>query len=500
MIIKKILLIDPRGFGSGLNLGLGYIAAVLSKHGYEVRVIDCNNIPARLAHGPSISLGELIYEDWKLKISKATEWEPDVVGVSINSFTQDSAYEIAGFCRAVNRKKPIYIAGGPHVTVYKKEFLEKNRHLFDFAVFGEGEETIIELLQSINEPEKVKGVMYFDDRINQVVQTEERPLIPDLDALPFPALELFDTIQQAGTLYNYQLSSSRGCPYRCVFCSQILSRHWRPRSPEHVIAEIKMAKEKFKFTTLTFWDDNFSLDIARSKKICDLMISEGLNLEYNLAGVRADRLDEELVKKLKQSGCKSIFIGIEDGDAQTFPYVGKGESLADIERAVKLVKKYGIAISSYMITGLINSNYESFLRSLKFVKKLGIPAHWNIAFPLPQTKLYDWVKENGRLLMTVEEGFKSAMASKNPPVVFDTPDYPKEQRLKAYNVGNLRCRSYDMIVGSRSSNLFRQVLDILEAVIKYDPGRFWWHISYLARIFIGSVLNRGRIVVNDSED
>ena len=490
---KKVLLIDPRGFGSGLNLGLGYIAGILAKNGYAVKVIDCNNFPDRLSKGPSISIGNLVHDDWKTKVGQALEWEPEVIGVSINSFTQDSAYEITQFCREKRGDQSLYVAGGPHVSVFRSEFLEKNKHLFDFAIVGEGEETIVELLESLTEPEKVKGLIYCDPNTNEVRQTVDRPPMRNLDSLPFPLIEAFDTVSLEAGLHNYQLSSSRGCPYKCVFCSQILSRVWRPRSPEHVIAEIKMAKEKFRMSSITFWDDNFSLDVNRAKKICDLMKAENINLEYNLAGVRADRLDEELLQKLKDTGCKSIFIGIEDGDAETFPFVGKGESLEAIEKAVAMVKKFGIAISSYMITGLINSNYDSFLRSLAFVERIGIPAHWNIAFPLPRTDLYEWALRNGRFLMTVEEGFRHCMTSKNPPVVFDTPDYPKEARLKAYYVGNLRCRGYDMVIASRSSNLFRQALDIAEAVWDYDRERLWWHFSYLFKIFLKSVVNAGRL-------
>jgi radical SAM superfamily enzyme YgiQ (UPF0313 family) len=493
MEIKRVLLIDPHGYGSGLNLGLGYISAVLAKNGYEVKVVDCNNMPQRLSEGPKIKFKQEEPEDWKLRVNRGIEFKPDVVGVSINSFTQESAYEIAAYCRGVLGNKAIYLAGGPHVTVFKKEFMEKNHHLFDFAVVGEGEETIIDLLNNLETPQAVKGIMFYDQAQGLIVQTPERTPISNLDALPFPNLESFDSVQEAGNLINYQMSSSRGCPYKCVFCSQILSRYWRARSPENVISEIKSAQQKFGIKSITFWDDNFTLNIERAKKICDLLISENLNLTFGLAGVRADRLDEELLQKLKRAGCVSIFIGIEDGDEETFKYVGKGETLEQIRTAVSLIKKYGIELSSYMVVGLVNSTYDSFLRSLKFVESLGISAHWNIAFPIPHTGLYDWAKINGRFLTTVEEGFKQCMTSKNPPVVFDTPDYPKEQRLKAFYVGNLRCRSYEMLLSSRRGGLISQALDILEVAFKYDREKFFWHFSNLFSMFFKSLINLGKI-------
>lgn len=479
---KRILLIDPKGFGYGLNLGLGYLSAVLVGDGHEVKVVDCNNVPERLSAGPKLKIGRQRMENWRQKIDIALAWQPDVIGISIYSFTQVSAYEIINYCRSKTKSETIYVAGGPHVTVFKVEFMEQRGDLFDFAVVGEGEQTIVELLRNVEHPQQVKGLIYSDRQTGEMIQTEERPPIDDLDSLPFPNIESFDTVRTQDGLFNYQMMSSRGCPYRCVFCSQVLSRKWRARSSENVLAEVKAAKEKFRIKTLTFWDDNFTLDIARAKRICDLFMNERVDLKYGLAGVRADRLDEELVIKLKQSGCTSIFVGIEDGDPETFPLVKKGETLEAIERAVRLVQKHRIPIASYMITGLINSTYASFLRSLAFVEKLGIPAHWNIAFPLPHTPLYDWAKANGRFLMTVEEGFKQGMASKNPPVVFDTEIYPKEQRLKAFYLGNLRSRSYDVLVSSRGDSFIWQALDILELIWKYDRGRILWHLYQLLKL------------------
>jgi radical SAM superfamily enzyme YgiQ (UPF0313 family) len=491
--IKKILLIDPRGFGAGLNLGIGYVASALLKNNYEIKVIDCNNLPERLSQGPRLNLSGLQFDDWRAKIRRGLEWGPDAVAIAINSFTQLAAYEIAEFCHENLGDGILYLAGGPHLTVYKGKFMEKNHHLFDIGVIGEGEETVIDLLNNLDQPEAVKGITYWDDDENRVIQTVDRPILLDLNALPFPNFDYFDTVNTTDGLYNYQMVSSRGCPYECVFCSLIHTKRWRARSPENVLEEIKMARQKFHAQTVTFWDDNFTLHKDRVKKICDALIAEKWDLKFSLAGVRADLIDEELVSKLKEAGCNGISMGIEEGDQEVFPFVKKGESLEQIASAVRLVQSYKIPLSCYMITGLINSSYASFQRSLSYIEKLRVGAHWNIAFPLPLTSLNDWVHENGRFLMTVEEGFRLCMTSKNPPVVFDTPEYPKEQRLKAFYVGNLRCRSYDMVVGTRSGSFVGQVLDIIEAVWKYDRERLWWHFSYLFKVFSASIINGGRI-------
>lgn len=491
--IRRVLLIDPKGFGAGLSLGLGYLAAVLTKNNYQVRVVDCNNTPTRLSQGPRFNLGFLKPQDWQEKVRKGLKWKPDVIGISINSFTLESALEIVKYCRANTDAGVIYMVGGPHVTMMKKIFMERYNYLFDFAVVGEGEETIVDLLSNINRPKRVKGIIYYDSNENQLIQTETRPLIANLDSLPFPNFEVFDTVSSKEGLFNYQMMSSRGCPYGCVFCFKMWGRKWRARSPENILEEIKFAIKRYNLHTLTFWDDNFTLDLSRAKKICDLFLSENLNLQYSLAGLRADRVDEELIRKLKESGCTNISMGIEDGDPETFPLVNKGETLEDIERAVKLIKKYDIPLLTYMVTGLINSSYQSFLRSLKFIEELGVAAHWSVAFPFPGTPLFNWARTNGRFLMTLEDGFKQCMTSKDPPVVFDTFTYSKEERIKAFNLGNLRSQSYDMLVSSRRGNFFQQTFDIIEAIWRYDRQKIGWHFSNLLKVFLKSMRNFGRI-------
>lgn len=491
--IRRVLLIDPKGFGAGLNLGLGYLAAVLLKNNYQVRVVDYNNLPARLSKGLRFNFGSSKGSDWRKKIDRALKWQPQVIGISINGFTLAEALEIVGYCKNKADRQIVYLAGGPHINMFRKSFMERYGYFFDFVFTGEGEEAVVDLLENLDGPKKVKGIIYYDSDKNQLIQTEERPLIADLDNLPFPNFEVFDTVNVQSGLFNYPMMSSRGCPYGCVFCFKMWGRRWRARSPENVLAEVKFAKKKYRFQTLTFWDDNFTLDLSRAKKICDLFISENLNLKYSLAGLRADRVDEKLIRKLKESGCTNISMGIEDGDPKTFPFVGKGETLEEIKRAVKLIKKYEIPLITYMVTGLIGHSYRSFLRSLRFIEKLGVAAHWSVAFPFPGTPLFNWARKNGRFLMTLEEGFKQCMTSKNPPVVFDTLEYPAEKRLRAYYLGNLRSRSYDLLIGSRRGNFLGQVSDILEIIWRYDRKKTWWHFSNLLELFLKSVGHFGRI-------
>lgn len=491
----KVLLIEPQGFGAGLNLGLGYLAGVLLANNHEVRVVDCNNTPERLAKGPRMKVVPSSRRDWVAKIDRGLKWQPEVIGISITTFTLVNALQIIEYCRS--KWKSVYIAGGPHVTMLPKHFMEKHHDLFDFAIVGEGEETIVDLLNNMSRPERVKGIVYSDASKQDVVQTERRSVIEDLDCLPFPEFSVFDSVDIEEGLFNYQLITSRGCPYKCVFClsGHLWTNRWRARSPESVLEELKCVIEKHRIKNVTIWDDNFTLDISRAKEICQRFISEGLKLEYSLAGVRADRLDEELVELLRKSGCSSISIGVEDGDPDTFPLVQKGESLEDIERAINLIKESGISVQAYMVIGLKNSSYNSFLRSLDFLEKLKVSAHWMIAVPFPNTDLYRWVEEKGRFLLSLEQGLSQSTTAACPPVFFDTPDFSKDDRLKAYCIGNLRCKGYDMLLSSRNSNIFSWAVDIAGIIWKYDRQRSLHYFFDLFRLFLSSVWSQGRIKI-----
>ncbi len=451
----RVLLIDPKSFGKGLSVGLGYLSACLISNGHEVNVIDLNNKE----------------ENEKKRLAIGLFWEPDIVGISITTFSLKEAQKVIRFCRKRYREA-FYVAGGPHVTLEREEFLRQNSDLFDCCIIGEGELTMLDLISNIqlkNDLSEVKGIVYHKNR--DVISTRERPFIKDLDNLPFPNYRVFDSV--SGKLEEYPIITSRGCPFDCVFCANkyLSKRKWRRRSPKNVIEEIKHAMELYRFKKLVVWDDNFTLDVTRAKEICDLIISEGFHLNYSLNnGIRADRVDKELIKKLKASGCTEIYIGIENGDPETFPLVNKGETLEEIEAAVSLIKEEGMKVEGFMIIGLIDTTYQSTITSIEFIDKLGISAHWYIAIPFPYTKLYEWVKENGHVLVNVKEGLSSSMWSYPPPVTFENSNFTKEERLKAYVVSNLRSGNYGFLFESGKSSL-HNAFNVMVLTWVHDKGR-----------------------------
>jgi radical SAM superfamily enzyme YgiQ (UPF0313 family) len=318
----KVLLINPKGPSSGYGVGLAYLASVLIENRNEVKVLDFHNKTEK----QKTRLKNALKEDW------------DVIGISINSFTVNTSKRIIKDSKKI-KPNVKYIAGGPYVTMKGEEFIKENPE-FEIAMCGESEYTILNYLNAIKNNtklEKVKGIIFR--KKGKVIRTPPAELIRNLDELPFPNFKVFDSLDKE--IYSYPITSSRGCPYECVFClnAVLFDRKWRARSPQNIIKELIHTKKEYNIKSFHFDDDNFTLHKERAKKILRLLIknSKKLDLTFELNnGIRADKIDEELAYLLKKARCKKVGIGIENGDYKTFEYVKKGEKLEDIRKAQML--------------------------------------------------------------------------------------------------------------------------------------------------------------------
>lgn len=469
----KILLIDPKGFSKGLNPGLGYLASTLIKHGNEVKVLDFQNKEGN--------------EENRLR--QAFDWEPDIIGISVFHMTIPESKRIIRYCRE-QYPDALYIAGGPAATLKKERFFadEENKKLFHAIIVGDGEQTLLDIADGKG-LKNTDGVIFHKN--GKIISTKPRQINFNLDSIPFPDYTVFDSF--TSSLDKYNIITSRGCPHACAFCAnkEINNRVWRGQSPEYVLNEIKHVMETYKTNDFAIWDSNFSLDMNRSKKICDLIIQENLGIKFSAPdGLRADRIDMELLEKLKRAGCHSASIGIEDGCKETFPYINKGETLEQIETAVKLMKDVGINVRASMIIGSINTTFKSTMESLKFVKKLGVEAHWYLAIPFEGTALYEWVKTHGRPLTDFENftDIDQIRKSFEPLVAFDTPEFPKEERLKAFFITNTETNNfYSLALDGMLSQIvegdkpFSRAKRIIVRTWKHNKKRTPNAFAYLAR-------------------
>ncbi|OGF49458.1 MAG: hypothetical protein A2231_12260 [Candidatus Firestonebacteria bacterium RIFOXYA2_FULL_40_8] len=507
----KICLINPpqilkEQFGAPFvfqPLGLLYVAAALEKE-HDVSVIDATLEDWRNLRkaGDKYYMG-LNFNRLKERI---LELNPDIVGISIPfSVNFESAAGVAAAVKAAD-KNILVIAGGVHPTVKPKETLEcKN---IDIIVLGEGEITLPELLKEVKKGKsgnygKVKGIGY--KTAGKTVLTPERKSFEELDELPCPARHLVDMEEYFNALserkgardmytYSYRavsIMTSRGCPFGCNFCSIHLTmgRRFRARTPENIIAEIKEVITKYKVKHINFEDDNITFDRKRAKELFDLMIENKFDITWSAPnGIRADTLDEELVIKMKASGCKRVFVAPESGVQRVVDkIIGKKMDLKKIEEAVILLKKHDIIVDGSFVIGFPGETKNDIKNTVKFalkLKKLGMSAAgFHIATPYYGTKLYEEAEKNGFLREDLQNGMFSTTES-----LIETKDWSLAEIKQLRDYADVRVNQGF----KKSISVFlEKKYPILYAVLKFPFVLF-----YQSRRFIRFFVPSGRIFRN----
>jgi anaerobic magnesium-protoporphyrin IX monomethyl ester cyclase len=366
-------------------LGLCYLSASLQRAGHQALVLDCE------AQGLNIArIFEIIAQE-----------KPDLIGITATSPELANALTIAAELKA-KLTIPI-VFGGVHVTIFKDQLLRENPAI-DFGVVGEGEETIIELLESLDQPQKypsIQGLIFRDQ--DEVRQNSLRPLIPDLNSLPFP-----DRTGQAPDLYfrnvpfgGYQATaafmSSRGCPCHCTYCAIDQIPGWRRvryRSAQNVVDEIEFLVRELKIKHIAFNDDVLTMNRARVYDICQEIHRR--NLKFTWEGLsRADCVDLNLLKTMRAAGFVRISYGIESGNPEILKSTCKNETLEQISEAFRLTRQAGIIARGSLIIGLPFENSRTVEDSFRYINNLeGIDqVIINILQPYPGTKVREMVQQ-----------------------------------------------------------------------------------------------------------
>ncbi len=383
---------DPKQWSLGqpyAPLGTLYAAALMREKGYNVSVFDV-----------------MFATDPNEVISTLENKQPDVFVMYDDGFNyltkmcltnmREAAFKMIKMAKARNCT---VIISGSDSTDHYEEYLNKGA---DFILIGEGELTIAELIDSLNVPELdkalIQGIAFKKD--NAIIKTQKRPVLKDLDSLPFPAYDLIDMnpyrrswLKNAG-FFSMNMATTRGCPFKCNWCAKpIYGNRYNVRSPRKVVEELLLLKSKYEFDHIWFCDDIFGLKPGWVKEFATILKSENLSIKFKIQA-RADLLQEEgLVSALSQAGCENAWIGAESGSQKILDAMDKGTTVEQISNATFLLKKYNIKPSFFIQFGYLGENKDDIRMTIKMINKL-LPHEIGISvsYPLPGTSFYEKVK------------------------------------------------------------------------------------------------------------
>ncbi|HHT9153405.1 MAG TPA: B12-binding domain-containing radical SAM protein, partial [Candidatus Hypogeohydataceae bacterium YC40] len=293
--------------------------------------------------------------------------------VGITAFTTEvpAASVVAQKVKARWPNLPVAL-GGPHATAVPEEVLNDYPSI-DVCVIGEGEETSLHLLEVLAgrsaDLSQIKGIAYRTPS-GKLKINEPRPQINDLDSLPFPGWDLFEV-----SCYNdvFMVSSSRGCPYPCYFCTpSYLGKKVRVRHFRKVVDEVEYIVDSFGARKIQFADATLSLMEENTYRLCEEIINRGLNKKIEwVCETRADSVNEALLEKMKEAGCRWIALGVETGDERILKEViKKGETKEHVRNAVKLAKKVGINVRCFFLFGHYTETIETIRNTIDFALEL----------------------------------------------------------------------------------------------------------------------------------
>jgi len=456
------------------NTGLGYVAQPLSEAGIPYETLDM-----RLGYS------------FRYLVKKMREFKPDIIGISMRT------PEYRKQCEMIARLKQIFphsvlILGGDHVNLMREEILRQCPDV-DYAVVFEGERTFLELLKGKEEPAGIKGLIFRDD--GNLKYTGDAEFERDLDKLSFPRYANFELDRYPNK--EIGIVSSRGCPYRCIFCvesSKNTRRLYRARSPGNVVDEIEYWYSRG-YRKFDFSEPMFNLRKERVAGICDEVEKrglEGLQLAVR-SGLRADATDREVLQKMKRVGFSAISFGVEGGNDRMLEIIKKNEKMEDIERAIRDACEIGFDVMLTFLIGLPFERESDIRDAIKLSYKYPINAvFFNNVVPIPGSELYEWVKENDYFLESPADYLNAVWRKKQNTPLFETPELDAENRKRLLletkavkrDIARRRIKQkFDMMLGrplgTLASVLFanKPLLLLISCFTDWNPIRFYVRFS-----------------------
>ena len=420
-------------------LGLMYIAsALLKKTDSQVKIIDC-------------AVEGLNHDGLRNEIKR---FDPDIIGMTAMSFTLLDNLKAAEIAKQVNNDIKV-IFGGPHPHIFPEETI--NLENVDLIVLGEGEETIVELVNNIDSEDRwkeIKGIVFKDE--GKAINTGLRPLTEDLDSIPFPARTLTPYKKYSSLLARRTpittMETSRGCPYKCIFCDRPhLGKVFRARSPKDVAAEFEECVN-LGIREILIYDDTFTINRKRVVDICNMIIERKLDVGWDIRA-RVNTVDKELLELMKKAGCQRIHYGVEAGNQKIMDVLKKGITREQVMKAFDATRKTGMDILAYFMIGSPRETRETIMDSINFAKKIRPDyVHFSITTPFPATELYQMGLNEGILKADVWKEF-----AKNPTKDFKPPLW--EENLKREELIEMLYMAYKKFY-TRPSYIVNKMLKI----------------------------------------
>jgi radical SAM superfamily enzyme YgiQ (UPF0313 family) len=388
----NVLLIRPRStyadVVAGIPIGITMLGAVAEKKGHQVRILDIG-----LEANPAESLR-----------SAFESASYDVTGISCMSVEFMGGVETAEAIRKISPRTHI-IFGGQHPTIMPEQVMKKE--CVDSICIGEGEDIFADFLDHLSSGKDLDGVqgLWFR-RDGNVVRNLPRNDYVDVDNIPMPAYHLLDVERYFDIDFvrfptvdrrAIQIFTSRGCPYRCIYCHDLFGKKFRGRKPELIWEEIKFLHDTYGIREFMVEDDIFNMDLDRAKRICDLVIDSGLKLGFQFGnGVRLERFDEELMKKLAQAGTHHMAIAIESANDRIQKLIKKHLKLERFNEVLGWARKYHIETLGFFMLGFPGETVAEINQTIKFAcGSYFDEALFSIATPYAGTELNDLVRATG---------------------------------------------------------------------------------------------------------
>ena len=363
-------------------LGILYISAYLNEHGIDNKIFDT-----------TFSTKE------NLKIFLLNK-KPEYVAIYVNLMTKINVLEIIRFIKSKEELKGTkIIVGGPEVRYNAENLLKYGA---DVAVIGEGEETTLELIRTLEanknaDLSSVNGIAFLNN--GKTKFTPERQLIDKLDRLPMPnraGINIKD-YQQAWKQKHKQdaisVSTMRGCPYTCKWCSRaVYGLTYRRRSPEKVVEELKLIQEEYNPDSLWFVDDVFTISHKWLASFNDELKKQDVKINYECI-TRADRMNEDVIKIMKDSGCFRVWIGAESGSQRIIDAMDRRVKVEQVREMIQLSKKNGIETGTFIMLGYPGETEDDIEETIKHLK-LSRPDHFTItvAYPINGTEFFQEIE------------------------------------------------------------------------------------------------------------